>query len=148
MKNMCRSLQHCYTNRDLGPCAVFGKYRRKKPKNSAESLSTFSLSSSTKFLAIGNSRRQLSPRLLAPVEHTETTTELPIQRNLHRTAGATCFTTLLQRKPPGGPGGQVLGKVESGTHVRVIRLDPIYGNVQVRAPNGITGWISIGDVSY
>jgi uncharacterized protein YgiM (DUF1202 family) len=49
---------------------------------------------------------------------------------------------------PGGPGGQVLGKVESGTHVRVIRLDSIYGNVQVKAPNGITGWISIGDVSY
>ena len=49
---------------------------------------------------------------------------------------------------PGGPGGQVLGKVESGTHVRVIRLDSIYGNLQVKAPNGIAGWISIGDVSY
>ena len=43
---------------------------------------------------------------------------------------------------------QVLGKVESGTHVRVIRLDSIYGNVQVSAPNGITGWIGTGDVRY
>jgi len=51
---------------------------------------------------------------------------------------------------PGGPGGQVLGKVESGTHVRVIRLDSIYGNgnVQVRAPNGITGWLSSGEIDY
>jgi len=49
---------------------------------------------------------------------------------------------------PGGPGGQVLGRVESGTHVRVIRLDSIYGNVQVRAPNGITGWLSSDEISY
>ena len=47
-----------------------------------------------------------------------------------------------------GPGGQVLGKIESGTHVRVIWLDSIYGNVQVSAPNGITGWIGTGDVRY
>ena len=40
----------------------------------------------------------------------------------------------------------MLGKVESGTHVRVMRLDSIYGNVQVMAPNGMTGLISIGDV--
>lgn len=33
----------------------------KKPKNSSKSASTFSLSTSTEFLAIGNSRRQLSP---------------------------------------------------------------------------------------
>jgi len=49
---------------------------------------------------------------------------------------------------PAGPGGQVLGKVESGTHVRVIRLDSMYGNVQVRTPKGITGWLSNGDISY
>jgi hypothetical protein len=49
---------------------------------------------------------------------------------------------------PGGPGVQVLDQVESGTHFRVIRLDSIYANGQVRAPNGITGWINIGDVSY
>ncbi len=49
---------------------------------------------------------------------------------------------------PGGPGGQVLGKVESGTHVRVIRLDSIYGNVQVRTPNGITGWLSSNEINY
>jgi hypothetical protein len=47
---------------------------------------------------------------------------------------------------PAGPGGQVLSKVESGTHVRVMRFDSTYGNVQVMAPNGITGLISIGDV--
>jgi len=49
---------------------------------------------------------------------------------------------------PGGPGGQVLGKAESGTHVRIIRLDSILGNVQVKAPNGVTGWISADDVRY
>lgn len=49
---------------------------------------------------------------------------------------------------PGGPGGQVLAKVESGTHVRVLRLDPIYGNVQVRTPSGITGWLSSGEINY
>src|SRR5215471_2467814 len=49
---------------------------------------------------------------------------------------------------PSGPGGRVLDKIESGTHVRVIRLDSIYGNVQIRTQNGITGWISSDDVSY
>lgn len=49
---------------------------------------------------------------------------------------------------PGGPGGQVLGKVESGTHVRVIRLDSIYRNVQIRTPNGITGWLSSDEINY
>jgi hypothetical protein len=49
---------------------------------------------------------------------------------------------------PGGPGGQVLGKVERGTHVRVLRLDSIYGNVQVRAPHGITGWLSSDEINY
>jgi hypothetical protein len=49
---------------------------------------------------------------------------------------------------PGGPGGQVLGKVKSGTHVRVIRLDSIYGNVQVRTPDGITGWLSSDEINY
>jgi hypothetical protein len=49
---------------------------------------------------------------------------------------------------PSGPGGRVLGRVESGTHVRVIRLDSIFGNVQVRTQNGITGWISTNEVNY
>jgi hypothetical protein len=46
------------------------------------------------------------------------------------------------------PGGQLLGKVKSGTHVRVIRLDSIYGNVQVRTPDGITGWLSSDEINY
>jgi hypothetical protein len=49
---------------------------------------------------------------------------------------------------PGGPGGQVLGKVENGTHVLVIRLDSIYGNVQVTTHNGITGWLSSDEINY
>jgi hypothetical protein len=49
---------------------------------------------------------------------------------------------------PGGPGGEVLGKVESGTRVRVIRLDSIYGNVQVRTPSGVTGWLSSDSINY
>jgi hypothetical protein len=49
---------------------------------------------------------------------------------------------------PAGPDGQALGKVGSGTHVRIIRLDSIYGNLQVRTPNGITGWVSRDEVNY
>jgi uncharacterized protein YgiM (DUF1202 family) len=45
-------------------------------------------------------------------------------------------------------GGQVLGKVENGTHVLVIRLDSIYGNVQVTTHNGITGWLSSDEINY
>jgi hypothetical protein len=49
---------------------------------------------------------------------------------------------------PAGPDGQVLGKVESGTHVRIIRLDSIFGNVQVRTPGGITGWLRSDEINY
>jgi len=30
----------------------------------------------------------------------------------------------------------------------VIRLDSIYGNVQIRTQNGITGWVSGDEVNY
>jgi hypothetical protein len=49
---------------------------------------------------------------------------------------------------PGGPGGQLLGKVEKDTHVQVIRLDGIYQNVLIKTPSGITGWVSSSDVDY
>ena len=60
------------------------------------------------------------------------------------TKGAVIYAESL----PSGPGGRVLDKVESGTHVRVIRLDSIYGNVQIRTQNGITGWVSGDEVNY
>lgn len=49
---------------------------------------------------------------------------------------------------PGGPGGQVLCRVQNGTRVRVMRLDSIYGNVQVKTQDGITGSISADEVNY
>jgi hypothetical protein len=61
---------------------------------------------------------------------------------------ATKNAVLYSESLPGGPGGQVLGKLASGTHVRIIRLDSIYGNVQVRTPNGITGWLSRDEINY
>jgi hypothetical protein len=49
---------------------------------------------------------------------------------------------------PSGPGGRILIKVEKGTRVKVIQLDSIYGNVEIRTSNGVAGWVSSGDVSY
>jgi hypothetical protein len=72
-------------------------------------------------------------------------TGLPLVR---RKGTVTKDTVVYSESSPAGPSGQVLGKVKRGTHVRVIRLESIYGNVQVKAPNGITGWLGRDDINY
>jgi|SRR5580692_1133141 hypothetical protein len=79
------------------------------------------------------------------------TLEQPARKSVHpKTVEGTVTkgTVVYSESHAGGPGGQVLGKVESGTHVRVLRLDSIYGNVQVRTPNGIIGWLSSDEINY
>jgi hypothetical protein len=57
-------------------------------------------------------------------------------------------TAIYSESEPGGPGGQILGKIANGTSVQVIRLDSIYDNVLVRTPGGVTGWIRHTEVTY
>ena len=77
--------------------------------------------------------------------------EEPTRKSAHPTTiegTVTKDAVLYSESSPAGPEGEVLGKVESGTHVRVIRFDPIYENVLVRTPNGITGWLSRDGIDY
>jgi hypothetical protein len=83
---------------------------------------------------LGDSRTKTNPGLLV--------------RPKTRKGTVTKDTVVYSESSPAGPSGQVLGKVKSGTHVRIIRLDSIFGNVQVKAPNGITGWLGRNDINY